>query len=147
MTHSRKPASIDQTVFDTIGVLSPIDIEEHTGKSQAAFYNIANPSIKTQLLFKDAAALERARIMAGKPGVFGDLFSQLASVEDTNVMLDLDNGMRSAMGLFGRLMEEYSDALEDGVLEPHERRALADRAEKLRVSATALRDALLDDAT
>lgn len=66
----RKSGSIETLVHSVINSLSPLDIEDATGKTADFYYKVSNPNHQQQLSLKDAEKLDLKLIEIGKDPVF-----------------------------------------------------------------------------
>lgn len=70
MTCRRKAGTTEHLLHGIIGQLSPLDIQDATGKSADNFYRCSNPNIDQKLHFDDAISLDEKLLKIGKGAVF-----------------------------------------------------------------------------
>ena len=142
MTVPRTAGSVESVLLDAIHRLSPQDIKEATGKTQAHFYKVSQPGDRRSLQLEDAANLDAALILAGLPPRFHPLMEALtaAKINGKATGVCLHHALRGAMICVGDLAREIDRAFEDGRLDLHERRAIAGQAQALMDVAQQIRD-------
>lgn len=70
MACRRKAGTTEHLLYGVISQLSPLDIQDATGKSTDNFYKCSNPNVDQKLHYDDAISLDEKLLEIGKGAVF-----------------------------------------------------------------------------
>lgn len=108
MTCRRQTGATEQILLGVINKLSPIDIDQATGKTTDNYYKCSNMNNNRKLHFDDAWKLDRKLLEIGKEAEFLPLFiSNLSEAGGISCMTTLCLSLTKEIG-------EYAAAVQDG---------------------------------
>ena len=146
MTYARWPGSVEAVLMQAIHILSPAEILHATGVKENTIRKASNPETPGGLQFEHAAGLEAALQDKGHPGMFLEAFRHaVANARRTNrkpAVECIHRTLRQVAAEIGDVNRATDEALNDGVIDRHERAAIAREIQEAIDLLTNFRDAL-----
>lgn len=101
MACRREAGTIESRIIQVLQKLSPMDIEEATGKTSDYFYKCANPNNRQSIHLRDSIKLDKKLIEIGQKPEFYNIYQE--SMQETFIMADPNDCFMSLIKEVGEL--------------------------------------------